>query len=94
MSVQEKRKLSKELSFQYKGVIYQIKANKPSYRMQYAHITVIDDGSGKIKADYQGQYLPYEKWDELPIQGKIVDSKSLNWVDKKITKSKKHHPWQ
>lgn len=94
MSIQEKRKLSKELSFQYKGTIYQIKADKPSYRMQYAHITIIDDGSGKIKADYQGQHLPYEKWDELPIQGKIVDSKALNWIDKKITKPKKRHPWR
>ena len=94
MTIQEKRKLSKELSFQYSGVIYQIKTARPLYAMKHAGITVIDYGLGKIEVDYRGQKLEYSKWHELPAQGRVIDSKALNWVNKKINKPKKSHPWR
>ncbi len=94
MAVQESRKLSKELSFQYDGVIYQIKTTKPLHSMKHASVTVIDYGFGKIEVDYRGQRLDYSPWHEIPAQGRIVDNKALHWVNKKICKPKKHHPWR
>ena len=93
-SIKEIRKLSKDLSFQYKGTIYQIKEKKPHYSMKYSGVTIIDDGSGEIQIDYRGKNIKYAKWNDLPSQGRIVDSKILNWMPRKNCKPKKNHPWR
>lgn len=94
MSVQEQRKLSKNLSFQYGNVIYQIITDRLTYRMRYAGVTIVDKGSDPIEVEYQGKLLPYKQWQELPDQGRIIDNKALNWVNRKTNKPRKHHPWR
>ena len=94
MSVQEQRKLSKNLSFQYSNVIYQIATDRPTYRMRYAGFTIIDKGLGPIEVEYQGKLLPYKLWQDLPDQGRIIDNKALNWTNRKPNKPRKHHPWR
>lgn len=93
-TIQETRKLSKDLSFQYNGIIYQIKEKNPSWSMKYSGISILDDGSGIIQIEYQGRNLKYAKWSNQPSQGKIVDSKTLNWTLRKKYKPSKKHPWR
>jgi len=93
-AIKKNRKLSKNLSFQYKGAEYHIKIKKPSYSMRNASIIVLDYGLGKIEVEYKDKKLEYSKWQEYgPQPGRIVDSKQLNWVDKKRTKPGLNHPW-
>ncbi len=94
MTIQENRKLSKNLTFQYNNTIYQIQTDKPSYVMRYAGVTIINDGSNDIQVDYKGKSLVYKKWQDLPDQGRIVDSKALNWMNRKTYKPGKYHPWR
>lgn len=93
-SIHERRKLSKDLSFQYQGEIYQIKELTPSHRMKHAGITVIDNGFGKIDLEYEGKKLKYAKWNDQPSQGRIMDRKALNWEPRKNYKPNKNHPWR
>ena len=66
-AIHETRKLSKDLSFQYNGIIYQIKEKNPSWSMKYAGISILDDGSGIIQIEYQGRNLKYAKWSDQPM---------------------------
>lgn len=94
-SIQETRRLSKDLSFQYEGIIYQIKTDRPSYAMKHANVAITDDGSGKIEIEYKGKKLLYAKWKDIPCaQGRIVDYKALNWISRKTIRPKKYHPWR
>ena len=77
---QEIRYLSKNLTFNYDKVIYQIKTERPSYALRKAAVTVLDRVNGEIKVEYKGKELAYTIYDEQERQGEIVDSKRLQVV--------------
>ena len=90
----EQRKLSKDLTFQYSGILYQINPLIATYSMKHSVITVIDN-KGYITIDYKGQKLDYKKYSEIEYQGSVVDRKSIDaWMNKKTRKISKNHPWR
>lgn len=91
------RKLSKDLTFQYKGTLYQIETRSPN-RLRYATVEVSckDDIATEVRHD--GRLLQYKKWEEkLYERPTVLDAKTIgtaSWMSKKTTKPSMHHPWR
>lgn len=90
----KQRKLSKDLTFNYDGILYQINPLIATYSMKHSVITVIDN-RGDITVDYKGQKLDYKKYSEIEYQGKVIDKKAIDtWINKKPRRVSKYHPWR
>jgi len=91
----EKRCLSKDLSFQYKTEIYQIKSPY-KYRLVGKQVEIYEL-KGEVKMVIQnGQKLEYQKWKEKICEPvKILDVKDLEVTWKRRGgKPSKNHPWK
>lgn len=93
----DKRKLSKELTFQHKGTLYLIETKTPN-RLKHAGVDVFWKKGEEIQVEYQGKSLKYKKWSETVYQQpKILDGKGiegLNWMKKSQAIPSKRHPWR
>lgn len=91
------RKLSKNLTFQHRGLLYQIETQTPN-RLRYAQVEVLWGEGKEIEVEYQGKSLKYTKWSETVYeQPKIQDCKEIafsSWTEKKPKKPGRHHPWR
>jgi hypothetical protein len=94
-SHKDTRKLSKDLIFQHHGTSYLIETKTPN-RLKYATVQVIWKKEGPIEVEYNGVKLHYKKWSEaIYEQPQICDSKEISsWVDRKLTKPGRYHPWR
>lgn len=91
---QETRILSKNLTLQYKKVIYQIQSKRPTYAMRHAQVTVCENEKGIIEIMYRGRSLPYTIYHKQERQAEVVSSKSLDKALKKTWKPPADHPWR
>ena len=93
----DKRKLSKDLTFQHHGILYLIKTKNPN-RMKHAYIEVIWQKDHPIEVNYKGTQLQYQKWAETIYEKTpILDSKEIAAIQiasKKVKKPGKNHPWR
>ena len=97
-SRKDKRKLSKNLTFQHQGTLYMIETKTPN-RLKHAYVDVLWRGSSQIEVEYNGVKLNYKKWSEtVDERPKVLDSKEIEmkaiWMNKKIKKPGKFHPWK
>lgn len=93
--VQEKRKLAKDLSFQYKNEIYQIDSNY--LNRLYGKTVEIYEVKGEIKMVlHNGKKLKYKKYKEQILEPtKVVGSKELEILWPSFgRKPKRYHPWR
>ena len=94
--LKEERVLSKDLSICYKNELYQIDT-KTIYRLRGKKVEVFES-DGEVKMILQeGKLLKYHKWKErLAAPTRIVDTKELevHWIEKKIRKPGRRHPWK
>jgi len=91
-----KRKLSKNLSFQYKGTLYQIETNAPN-RIRKTHVDIIERRDQSIKVEIGGISYGYTKWEDIAYKRpKSLDAKELEarWSIPGHEKPQKHHPWR
>lgn len=92
----EERKISKDLSFQYRNELYQIETNK-AYSLLGKKVEIFCSDE-EIKMILQGEKpLKYSKWKEKLVEpAKIIDVKELEtqWSERKIKKPSRHHPWR
>jgi transposase len=93
-TLQKHRTLSKNLTLQYKNVIYQIQTSRPSYAMRNAPVTVCEDGQGMINILYKGHSLEYSIYQKQQHQAEVVSSKAIDEELKKPHKPGKDHPWR
>ncbi len=93
-TLQKHRTLSKNLTLQYKNVIYQIQTSRPSYAMRNAPVTVCEDDQGTIGILYKGQSLEYSIYQKQQRQAEVVSSKAIDEKLKKPYKPSKDHPWR
>ncbi len=93
----DKRKLSKDLTFQHHGTMYLVETKTPN-RLKHATVEVIWKQGEPIEVEYNGLTLKYKKWSETTYEKpKIYDSKEIemsNWADKKSAKPARTHPWR
>jgi len=91
---QEHRNLSKNLTLQYKNVVYQIQTSRPSYAMRNTPVTVCEDHQGTINILYKGHSLEYSIYQKQQRQAEVVSSKDIDSKLKKPYKPSKDHPWR
>ena len=94
---QEARILSKNLTLQFKKVVYQIRSPRSSYALRNANVIVCEDHQAHILVLYQGKELPYSlfyKQEHLP---EIVETKTVDVVlqtERKTNRPALDHPWR
>ena len=90
------RKLSKNLSFQYEGVFYQIKPQNPN-RFRSIYVNILERPGKPIQIESEGQELTYTEWKEAIYEKpRVMDSKELeaHWPKHFKRKPGKYHPWK
>lgn len=94
-SRQETRTLSKNLTLQYKKVIYQIQTNRPTYALRKARVTVCESLQGEIAILYKGRLLDYAIHHKQQRQAEVVPTKALDaHLRRKPVKPAPDHPWR
>ena len=91
---QETRTLSKNLTLQFKKVIYQIQSDRPGYALRKAQVTVCETAQGEVTLLYNNKPLPYTLYHQSPRQAEIVDTKSLDRQIKAPKPPAPDHPWR
>jgi len=96
-SKQETRVLSKDLTFQYRGILYMINTKTPN-RLKHACVAVIHEKNEPMRIEYKGVELQYKKWSETTYERpQVCDSKEMEVARlgiKKPAKPAKYHPWR
>jgi hypothetical protein len=94
---QETRTLSKNLSVQFRKVVYQIQTERPSYALRNAKVIVSLNAKSKIRILYKEKELAYTVFKKQAKQAQVLSSKDL---DHKVEQIRKHHkpapdhPWR
>ncbi len=93
---QEPRTLSKNLTLQFRKVVYQIQTSRPTYALRNATVTVCLEAAGKVTLLYRGQSLPYTIFHQQTRQAEIVETKTLDrsLVQRPPVKPAADHPWR
>ena len=93
----DKRKLSKNLTFQHQGTLYLVQTKSPN-RLRHASVEVSWQEGAPIEVQYKGIKLKYQKWNETVYeQPKVLNCKEIasnNWLSKSKRKPGKNHPWR
>lgn len=92
----DSRRLSKDLTFQHRGILYLIQGTMPN-RLRHAQVEVLWRADEPIVVECCGTPLQYKKWSETVYeQPMILDSKGIEatWTSKETKKPGKHHPWR
>jgi transposase len=94
---QEPRTLSKNLTLQFKHVVYQIQTDRPSYALRNAQVTVCENASGQVTILYKGKSLTFTIFHKQEHQAEIVDTKQVDQVlqdHRHAHKPAPDHPWR
>jgi hypothetical protein len=75
---QETCTLSKNLTIQFKHVIYQIQSKRPGYALRNAKVTVCENDQGEVTILYNNKPLSCTIYHKSPRQADVVDTKSLD----------------
>ena len=90
------RKLSKDLTFQHRGILYLVETPTPN-RLRYATVDVLWRSNQPIEVEHNGKRLKYKIWEEKVYeQPMVLDTKEIGtaWLNKKLKKPSKYHPWR
>ena len=91
---QTTRKLSKNLSFSYEGVTYQIHVKSPN-RFTKMYVNILERPGKPLLIECDGKGYTYTQWnDQVSQKPKVFDSKELEayWTTRPA-KPKRNHPW-
>jgi hypothetical protein len=94
---QEARVISKNLTIQFKKIVYQIQTDRPSYALRNAQVTVCEDAAGLITIVYKSKALKFTVFHKQEHQTEIVDTKDLDRVLQNQIEPRKpapDHPWR
>jgi len=91
---QETRTLSKNLTIQFRKVVYQIQTQRPTYALRHAAVTVCLDAQENLAILYKGNPLDYSVFHRQAKQSEIVDTKQLNDAVRTPHKPAPDHPWR
>lgn len=103
LSVQHTRKLSKNLTFQFKNREYQLVGYGNGYRLRGALVTVCEASDGTVTLLHQGQPLAYRLLTEgeplIPLEDEKslhlrVDQAQLEQAQRSTWKPAPDHPWR
>ena len=94
---QESRVLSKNLTFQYNQVIYQIQPPGTTYVLRNAQVTVCENAQGEITVLRYDRPLHYSVFHRQERQAQVATSKEIGSHLEKLKEPHKpaaNHPWR
>lgn len=91
---QETRSLSKNLTVQFKALIYQVQSKRPDYALRNAQVTVCENAQGEVTILYKNKPLAYTIYQKSPRQAEVVDTKTLDRQIKVPKSPAPNHPWR
>ena len=91
---QETRSLSKNLTLQYKKIIYQIQTDRPGYALRQAQVTVYENAQGEIQIHYRNRPLQFSVFHKPERQAEVVDGKNLDRHLAQPVSPAQDHPWR
>ena len=94
--LKETRCLSKNLTLQYKNVIYQVITERPSYAMRKAKVCILESKNGAIIIEYRGKPLTAVPYNQMQARVEVVSAKEIQVVLKEKSKRRPspRHPWK
>lgn len=94
-SIHATRKLSKNLTIQYKNTLYQVESQKRPRRMSHASITVCEGFAGTVFLLYQGRKLEYSTYQKAQRLQPVEDEKTINLrVNQALKKQAESAQWK
>lgn len=102
LSEQEERTLSKNLTVQYRNLVYQLRHHGPGYHLRGAKVRVCALANGEVVLLREGRELPYRTYRKGERPSPLEDEKTVNErVDAalakqqpKTSKPSPTHPWR
>ncbi len=97
LSWQETRLISRNLTVQFKNVVYQIQTNRPAYALHNLRVTICKDILGKVTILYKGSELAYTIFKKQERQAEVVSAKQVDHMllnQSKAHKPAPNHPWR
>jgi hypothetical protein len=91
---QETRSLSKNLTVQFKHIVYQIQSNRPDYALRNAKVTVCENAKAEVTILSKNKPLTYTLFHKAPRQAEVANSKTLDHQIKSPWKPPTDHPWR
>jgi transposase len=91
---QQTRTLSKNLTLQFRQVLYQIQTSRPTYALRNAQVTVCENPQGEITILYKNQPLDFRIFQPPPRQAEVVTSKTLDQQLQHPKPPAANHPWR
>jgi len=93
---QEIRLITKNLTVQFKNVVYQIQTDRPAYALHNIRVTICQDVHGKVAILYKDTLLDFTVFQKQAHQSEVVTAKQVDRV--LINQSMAHkpalnHPW-
>ena len=91
---QEPQILFKNLTLQYKKVVYQIQTTRSTYAMRKAAVTVCGNAQGEITILNKGHPMKYTVFQKQEHAAEVVTNKT---VDQKVAQPHRpteDHPWR
>ncbi len=86
-----KRKLSKDLQFQYDRVIYQIQTERPVYALKGRKVTVLENEHRKIRVLLDQTPLEFKRFIRQPKRKAVATGKD---IERRDSKPAPDHPWR
>ena len=93
---QETRLISKNLTVQFKNVVFQIQTDRPAYAWHNAQVNICQDALGQVAILYKNIPLDYTIFHKQTRQAEVVTAKQVNHVllnQSKAHKPSENHPW-
>jgi hypothetical protein len=90
---QETRLLTKNLTLQYKKIVYQIQTDRPAYALRKVEVTVYQDAQGRVTIRYKGAQLAYTIFQKQEHQSEVVTAKQIEHPRKPFHPAP-DHPWR
>ena len=93
---QEPRSVSKNLTVQFKNVVYQIQTDRPAYALHNAQVIICQDTQGKVTILYKDTPLNFTVFHKQTRQAQVVTAKQIDHLmlnQSKAHKPSENHPW-
>jgi hypothetical protein len=90
---QETRLLTKNLTLQFKKIVYQIQTERPAYALHKVEVTICQDHQGKVTILYKGDQLAYTIFQKQEHQSEVVTAKQIEHPRKPFHPAP-DHPWR
>jgi transposase len=86
--------LTKDLTVQSRGFVYQIQSDRPDYALRHAQVSVCENPRGEVTILYKNKPLAYTIYHKPPRQAEVADTKTLDHQIKTHKPPAPDHPWR